>query len=222
MTRPLLVLRPQPSADRTVEAARAIGLEAVAAPLFELRAVAWRPPITMPQAVLMTSASAARLGGDGLGAVTHLPLYAVGDATAEAARAAGFAHVVIGGGDAAAIAATAAADGVTSLLHLAGREHRVVTIPGLGIETRIVYAADAVEALPRVARAVLPDAVALLHSARAAAAFARLAPERARIAVAAISRAALSASGGGWRAAAVASAPTDAALLAAAAKLCDH
>jgi uroporphyrinogen-III synthase len=226
MTAPLLVLRPEPGATATVTAARALGREAIAAPLFVTRAIAWTPPDPLPAAVLMTSASAARHGGEGLAALAGLKLYAVGEATAQAARAAGFADIVSGDGGVDAILARAAADGVPSLLHLAGREHRPPADPPLPIVRRIVYAADAVDRLPAEARAVLPDVIALLHSARAAATFARLLDAagiaRATIAIAAISPAARDAAGTGWRATTVAGQPRDAALLAAAAKLCDQ
>lgn len=215
--RPLVVLRPEPGASATLAAAREIGLEAIAAPLFVVRAVAWTPPAERPDAVLMTSAHAARLGGRGLAALTALPLYAVGAATAVAARAAGFARVVAGDGDVDAIVARARAEGVGTLLHIAGREHRVPEAAS-GIARRIVYAADAVAALP----ALPADPVVLLHSPRAAARFSALTLDRSGIAIVAISAAALSAAGTGWAAAVVAERPSDPALLAAAAKLCDQ
>jgi len=68
---------------------------------------------------------------------------------------------------------------------------------------------------------VLPDAIALLHSPRAAALLATLV-DPSEISIAAISATTRDAAGDGWRAAIVADRPTDASLLAAAAKLCDH
>jgi uroporphyrinogen-III synthase len=211
----LLVLRPEPGAAATVAAARAMGLDAVAAPLFTVRAVDWAPPVELPDAVLMTSANAARLGGPGLAALSDRPLYAVGAATAEAARAAGFRHVVAGSNDVEAIVTQAHADGIGRLLHLAGREHR-----GLPMDRCIVYVADPVDVLPEAARTALPEAVALLHSPRAARLFATLV-DPAAVRIAAISAAARDAAGPGWQATAVAEQPTDASLLAAAAKLCN-
>jgi uroporphyrinogen-III synthase len=226
MTRPLLVLRPEPGAMATVATARALGREAIAAPLFVTGPRAWELPDPLPPAVLMTSASAARHGGKGLMPLRDRPLYAVGEATARAARAAGFAHVVEGSAGIDAILARAAADGVAALLHLAGREYRPPDDPPLPIVRRIVYAADAVDALPSVARAALPEAIALLHSARAGTAFARLVDaaglSRGEIGIAAISPAAQEGAGKGWRASIIADRPRDAALLAAAAKLCDQ
>lgn len=221
MNRPLLVLRPEPGASTTAAAASAMGLDAVVAPLFTIRPVIWSLPAAMPEAVLLTSANAARHGGKNLASIAGLPVYAVGAATADAARLAGFTGIVAGDGDAEAILGLARRDGVASLLHLAGREHRRVVPGDIRIDRRIVYAAEAVEALPDVARATLPGAVALLHSPRAARLFASLV-DPAGIAIAAISPAVLAAAGPGWRLADVAGAPTDSSLLAVAAKLCNH
>ena len=221
MTLSLLVLRPEPGASATVAAARALGLKAIAAPLFAVHAVDWKLPDHTPDAVLMTSANAARLAGPALDRLITLPLYAVGEATAAAARAADFTRILVGEDGIDAIIARAAADGIGHLLHLAGREHRVPAAHQPALERRIVYAADPVATLPAAAADLLPDAVALLHSPRAAALFATLV-DRSTVQIAAISPAARAAAGDGWREVAVAARPTDASLLAAAAKLCNH
>ncbi len=221
MTPPLLVLRPEPGASATARAARAMGLEAIVAPLFTVRALDWHLPDHRPEAVLMTSANAARLAGPALASLLSLPLYAVGEATAAAARAAGFTRIATGKDGVDAIVARAAADGVGHMLHLAGREHRTPAAGPLTIEQRLVYAADPVDRLPEQVARALPDVVALLHSPRAAILLAMLVePNTMRIA--AISDATRNAAGEGWRAVAVAARPTDASLLAAAAKLCNH
>jgi uroporphyrinogen-III synthase len=221
MSRPLLVLRPQPGNAATVAAARAAGLEAIAASLFEIRPLGWTLPDRRPDAVLMTSANAVRHGGPDLAALTDLPVYAVGAATAEFARDAGFGRVVTGDGDVDAVLALARRDGIASLLHLAGRDYRPPATLDITIERRFVYVAEAVEALPNIARDALPEAVVLLHSLRAARLFASFI-DPADISIAAISPATLAAAGDGWRASQVAEQPTDASLLAVAAKLCDQ
>ena len=227
MNRRLLVLRPEPGASATVQAAKALGWEAVSAPLFTIGACGWTPPDPASiDAILMTSANAARLGGGGLSALLGLPLYAVGAVTAEAARAVGFGDVRVGDGDAATIVALAAEDGIGTLLHLAGRDHRDVRHPGVRIARRIIYRADPVERLPVPAMAALAQgAVALIHSPRAGKLFAELVDqaklECSAIAIAAISPAALDGAGGGWRRSIAAEAPGDSALLAAAARLCE-
>ena len=100
----ILLLRPEPGASQSAERARAMGLEPVVAPLFSILSAAWDAPAAGDfDAVLLTSANAARHGGTRLAHYTHLPCFAVGEATAEAARAAGFAEVHTGPGDAAAL-----------------------------------------------------------------------------------------------------------------------
>ena len=221
MKRTLLVLRPEPGATATATAADALGFTAIVAPLFVMRPVAWSRPATPARALLMTSANAARFGGAEMRALAGLPLYAVGEATAAAARDAGFTRIAVGADGVDAIVERAERDGIDRLLHLAGREYREPASGSVVIERRIVYAADAVTSLPDAARATLPDAVVLLHSPRAAALFATLV-DPVGISIAAISAATREAAGTGWRAVAVADRPADASLLAAAAKLCDH
>jgi uroporphyrinogen-III synthase len=210
----VLIVRPQPGADETAARARAMGLEPIVAPLFTVRARAWAPPDpTRFDAVLLTSANAARHGGDGMTPFLALPCYAVGERTAQEARMAGFAQVHTGSSDAAALLALAEQDGAKSLLHLCGEDHvdldRVTSVP--------VYAAASSGALP-------PDfeqALVLLHSPRAAARFAVLAGNRrGAIRLAAISAETAAVAGAGWRSVNVAAAPRDQALLELAAKLC--
>ena len=112
--------------------------------------------------------------------------------------------------------------GFHRLLHLAGREHRL--LPCEVVATRIVYALDV---LP-VATDVLArcrDRVVLLHSPRAADRFALLLDqagvERATVRLAALSDAVRDAAGGGWAAARASPVPTDAALVALAVRLAD-
>lgn len=222
MSRPLLILRPQPGADETAARARALGLEPVVAPLFAVRPLAWEPPDPAAfDAVLLTSANAAREAGPALARFTDLPCWAVGEATAAAAREAGFTDVRTGAGDGTALVQAAAEAGISRVLHLHGREHVPLAWPGLGVESRAVYAAEAAVELPDAARRP-GTAVALVHSPRAGARFAALAEEKRSIAIAAISRAAAAAAGNGWAEVAVAAAPRDEALLELAVKLCHN
>jgi uroporphyrinogen-III synthase len=209
----LLILRPQPGAEQSAARARALGLAPIVAPLFETRPLPWAPPAPGGfDSVLLTSANAPRLGGEGLRPFLDLPCYAVGERTAQAAREAGFADVRTGPSDGAALAAIARAEGARSPLHLGGRDH--VAIAGA---THVpIYASEPVGALPPD----LGEAVALLQSARAASRFAALTPDRAAIIVAAISDEVAKAAGTGWKQVAIAAAPRDEALLELAAKLC--
>lgn len=219
----LLILRPRPGAEETAERARSLGLEPQLAPLFELRPLEWRPPDpSMFEAVMLTSANGARLAGPKLASFRHLPCYAVGEASAAAAEEAGFTVVRTGPADGASLLEMMASDGVTCAFHPRGRDNVPLRRPGIELDGRGVYASEAVRALPREATEALAEgAVALIHSPRAGALLASLAPDRGRTILAAISRAAADASGHGWRRVAVAERPRDEALLELAAKLCN-
>lgn len=227
MSRALLILRPEPGTSATAARAAALGLAAVKAPLFAIAPVPWdAPPPEAFDAVMMTSANAARQGGAALALYRHLPAHMVGAATADAARALGFQDIIVHRTDAAGLIAALAQAGAKHVLHLAGREHRAVAADGLSITRCVVYAADAIDVLPRAARdALRTRAVALLHSPRAAGLFAdlvdRAAIARGTIRIATLSAAVRAAAGEGWEAVVEAARPTDEALLAVAARLCE-
>ena len=211
--RRLVVVRPEPGNARTVAAARALGFAATAMPLFAVAPLSWTPPDPAAfDALVLTSANAVRHGGDGIDALRHLPVLAVGAATAAAARAAGFVVMATGSADAAALVEGAAA--YPRLLHLGGRDRAVVPVAA----EIAVYASDPLP-VPGDAAALLHGATVLLHSTRAARAVAALAVKREATAIAAISPAVLDAAGGGWRRGVAAARPSDAALLAAATSL---
>jgi uroporphyrinogen-III synthase len=215
----ILILRPEPGASETAARARAMGLQPVVAPLFAIKAVEWKAPNpSLYDAVLLTSANAARQGGTGLAALTGLPCYAVGEATADAAHAAGFRAPLAGPGDGAAAVEQMAAAGVKRALHLCGLDHMALEHAQVSIERQIVYAAEPVAALPPEAQA---EAVALIHSPRAGRLFAELVTDRSSVTIAGISANAADSAGDGWRAKAVADAPRDQALLELAARLCN-
>jgi uroporphyrinogen-III synthase len=218
------VLRPEPGAGRTAARAAALGLEPVVAPLFDIVPVPWPAPDPAGfDAVLLTSANAVRHGGPSLRAFLHLPCFAVGEATAEAARAAGFHQVLAGRGDGTAAAAMMADRGSRRALHPCGRDFVRVEEPRLTIEPRIVYAAEAGPQLAEAARSALASgAVALVHSARAGRRLAELVEQREGVLIAAISLAASAAAGDGWAGKWVAAEPRDEALLELAAELCNY
>jgi uroporphyrinogen-III synthase len=216
MTRPVLILRPRPGADATAARATGRGLRAIVAPLFRIVQRSWTMPERPFDALLLTSANAARALDDRVDRARRV--YAVGATTAEAARTAGFESVIAGPGRIEQLIPMILADGIGALLHLAGEDRTAFDPAGLRIETRIVYAAESVPLPPAFADALDEGAVALLHSARAARRFRELAGADHRIA--AISEAVRAAAGEGWAAVAVAEEPTDDALLAAAALLC--
>lgn len=216
MTRPLAVLRPEPGNAATAGRIEALGLKVVRLPLFEVRALAWNvPDPAAHDALIVTSANTLRFGGAGLTALQGLPVVAVGQATADAARAAGFEVMLTGDGDAARMLDLAATAGVHRALHLGGRERTRPDSARIAA-SMAVYAS---EMLPMLDMDAIYGTVALLHSGRAVRRLGELVADRSRVRIAAISRAVGHAAGPGWTATAIAATPDDAALIAAAATL---
>lgn len=207
--RKLLLLRPEPGLAASASRARALGLDVIECPLFVVEPVEWDVPDASEfDALLLTSANAVRHGGTGVEALAALPVWAVGEATAEAARAAGLAVERVGDGGVEDLLAGAPD---ARLLHLTGEDHRSAP----RTERRIVYRARAVD------KPGLPPLIGMViavHSPRAGRRLAELASGEGAM-VAAISAAAADAVGGGWEVV-VAASPDDAALLALAARLC--
>jgi len=219
----VLILRPQPGADESAARARALGLDPVVAPLFTVRPLAWEAPNPADfDAVMMTSANAARFGGDALTPFTDLPCYPVGEATAAMACKTGFRDIRTGPGDGAALIGMMAAAGVGTVFHPCGVDRQELDPAGLRILETPVYAAEPIARLsPRAKSSLDKGALVLLHSPRAASLFSQLrGTERARIRLAAISAAAAAEAGNGWRSISIAALPRDQALLELAAKLC--
>jgi uroporphyrinogen-III synthase len=194
-----------------------MGMETILRPLFKTRAVEWSAPdAAMFDAVLMTSANAALHGGTGLAKYLNLPLYTVGDATAEAAKRAGFKNVISGDSDVTAIVGEMANDRRNHALHLAGRDRTAIGSTSFDFETITVYASEIVSA-----PAIPDDVVALIHSTRAALRFAAVTARKSSIAIIAISPVVADAAGSGWQSVEIARQPHDAAMLALAARLCE-
>jgi uroporphyrinogen-III synthase len=218
---PLVIVRPEPGASATAERARALGLDPHPHPLFETRALDWTvPDPTDFDAVLITSANAVRLGGTGLARLAHLPVIAVGDASAAAARAAGFADVCAGISDGAAAVSMAVSAGYQRLLHLCGHDFRSLTHVSAAITPLRVFVAEPIPPAAALFDCLASPCVALAHSPRAAARLAELVPERAHIDLVTISAAASHTAGTGWRSCQHPATPEDAAMLALAIPLC--
>jgi uroporphyrinogen-III synthase len=104
----VLVTRPHPDDETTAAALRAKGFEVLLAPMLRFEPVAFRDDMDARYgAVIVTSANALRgiephLKGHRM---LELPLFAVGEHTALAARRAGFSHVMSANGDAASLCA---------------------------------------------------------------------------------------------------------------------
>jgi uroporphyrinogen-III synthase len=216
--RRVLVLRPEPGANATVERARKLGLEALAVPLFEVEPLDWEAPDAGGfDGLLLTSANAVRHGGKQLRKLRGLAVHAVGAATAEASRELGFDIATTG--DAGVDRLLGSIEPDLGLLHLCGEDHRQPQDARQRITSIPVYRATPVER-PDLSGA--KGAVALVHSPRAGRRFAELVEDRGSVAIAAISTAAAEAVGSGWEMVESAEEPNDDALLALAARLCNN
>jgi uroporphyrinogen-III synthase len=132
------------------------------------------------QAIAVTSANAA----PALAAASHLPVFAVGAASADAARAAGCVRVESAGGDAAGLARLIVAscrpeDG--AILHVCGTEVReglaeALREAGFQVLRQAVYRARAAQAFAAPTRTALREGIdaVLLFSPRTALIFAEL------------------------------------------------
>ena len=179
----VLVVRPQPGAAATAEALERAGHEPVVMPLTEI------VPLASPQpagasfdAVAATSANAIRQASPTLiEPLRDVPLCAVGEATAQAARAAGFRRVETAEGDADRLAEMILGrfKAGSRLLYLCSRVRRrefEAALVAAGIDVGIAETYDTVAVLPgddEIAALGAVDAV-LLHSAEAAKALLRL------------------------------------------------
>ena len=192
----VLVTRPHPDDEATAASLRARGHQVLLAPMLRFEPVAFHDDADARYgAVVVTSANALRgieshLKGHRL---LELPLFAVGEHTADAARRAGFSCVISANGDAGSLRGCVLASvqakrlkKASTLLYLAGAdlahdlagelgEHgfRVVThltyrmagVPNLPPEVSNAFAANGIEALLHYSRR---SARAFLDAARAA------------------------------------------------------
>jgi uroporphyrinogen-III synthase len=216
--RRLVLLRPEPGASESAARGAALGIETVKLPLFEVVRVQWTVPDPAGfDALLLTSANTLRHGGPGLELLRRLPVQAVGAATAEAASGAGFSVAKVGGAGVDALLAGLPKG--MRLLHLGGEERTAPQAHGAHITSVTVYRAVPVDPMAG-ALAAIEGAVVAVHSHRAGERLAQLVFDRASTAMVALSAEAASGLGAGWQSVAVASRPSDAALLALAAELC--
>jgi uroporphyrinogen-III synthase len=169
--RRIWVTRTEPQARATAARLRAMGLQPVVAPVLEARAIDGAViDLAGVDAIAFTS-------GHGVQAFAALcpsrdrPVFAVGEATAELARAAGFTHVTASGGGARGLAAAigAARPRPALVLNPTTREPSadlaaLLAAQGVGARIAAVYETAAMGAgsIPAGADAVL------IHSAKAA------------------------------------------------------
>jgi uroporphyrinogen-III synthase len=220
----LLALRPEPGLTTTLEKARAQGLPITGCALSDIRSVAWDcPDPARYDGLLIGSANAILHGGEHLAQLADKPVYAVGEATADAARAAGFAVAMTGGGGLQGVLDAIA--GPCHLLRIAGEEHVPLAPPaGVSFDTVIAYRSVTLPLDPAAPVLAGGEVLVLLHSAATARHFAaecdRLGLARGTIALAALGPRIAAAAGAGWGAVRIAARPDEAALLALAGDLC--
>ena len=172
----LLVTRPEPNAERTAAALRARGHVALIVPLLRIAPLQHAEIGSGPfDALLVTSANAAAAGHHARFAQLRvLPVFAVGDRSAQAMRTAGFAEVISARGDVGDLAALVAPRLKTgaSLLYLAGADRTgdlagVLSGRGFKVKTAVVYRAVPTGALLRAAVAAVAEGVeGVLHFSR--------------------------------------------------------
>lgn len=222
---PLIVIRPEPGNAATVAAARAAGIETHGYPLFAVTPRPWDVPLRANyDALLIGSANALRHGGAGLAALRDLPVYAVGETTAQAARAVGMAVARTGNGGLQAVLGQLAPQH-RRLLRLAGEERLALTLPaGVRMDERVVYASEPQPLPAALAQLLRAPAIVALHSAEAAHHLAAQCVlhgiRRAPLRIAALGPRIAHAAGDGWGEVAVAATPSDHALLALARQMC--
>lgn len=208
-----------------MQAAQRNGWDTLAAPLLAIERLDWLLPPRPVHALLLTSARA--VAGPLPPEVRALPVYAVGEATADAARTAGLVIRATGTSDGSDALARAAADGHRDILHLRGEAAARLDSPaGVRVHPVVCYRASRMDSLPADAATALQDCAifaVLLMSARTAAHFAALLDQagiaRAHVRLVVLAASVATAAGPGWNAVAVAERPDAAALLAAADRL---
>jgi uroporphyrinogen-III synthase len=219
-----LALRPEPGLSATLARAGAMGLAVTGHAISEIRPVAWECPDPAGiDGLLIGSANAILHGGDQLEHLTDKPVYAVGEATATAARAAGFTVAMTGSGGLQGV--LDAIPGRCHLLRIAGEERIDLTPPpGVTFAEVIAYRSVALPLDPAVALLASGEALVLLHSAATAAHFAaecdRLGMARTQVSLAALGPRIAAAAGEGWRAVHTAVRPDEATLVQLAFDLC--
>jgi uroporphyrinogen-III synthase len=229
----LLLTRPAEDSERMAEILRQAGHACASLPVFTIRNLPGNlPDLAGITGLLFTS----RNGVRAFAAATprrDFAVFAVGEASAAAARDAGFTRVTAGGGDVDSLAATVATAAVPAdcrLLHVAGETLTgdlcgLLQARGFTVSRCTLYAAEAIADMPADMAAALAagsfDAV-MFFSPRTAAVFAELARKcglsshfRIMRAFCLSERVAAAAAALPWQHVITSPVPTEAALLAA-------
>ncbi len=231
MSRRVLLTRPEGlAAERSLRRLKALGWEGIHVPLTRIEALpdpglaSGALDLEAAQALIFTSAEGLRRFA-ALSRFRGLPVHAVGAATAEAARAAGFSQVEEGGGDVRTLAVHLAGrlrPGAGPALHFcaeapAGDLPGALAVSGLRVVRIPLYRTLPLARLPESILRAEGLSAALFHAPSAARAFAALRPEssalRGLVAAAISAAAAEPLEGLGFRAVLFAARPDEAHML---------
>ena len=164
------ITRAQPEADATALRIRALRHEPVVAPVLEVQPAGEPPDLAGVGALAFTSRNGVRAFA-ALSTRRDLPVFTVGDATAGAAREAGFSDVVSASGDVAALADLIAGPGARvkgQILYAAPEEPAgdlvsALAAHGVAARAQAVYRTAPADFAPPAEADVM-----LIHSAKAA------------------------------------------------------
>ncbi len=221
----MFLLRPEPGWSVSAKTAIDMGLNVHGAPLFTIEPVVWRAQDAAQfDGLLVGSANIFRHGGKQLDRLTKLPVHAVGDATADAARSAGFLVGRTGKGGLQNLL-NELGNRELHLLRLAGEERVTLRLPDtIKVTTEIVYRAVPESLTEEDITLLRSGGVVALHSGAAAerlqVEFDRHEIDRSLVDLAVIGPRVAEMAGEGWRSIHIADAPGDSELLALAQALC--
>lgn len=169
MSLPVLILRPREEARRTAPKVAELGLVAVVDPLFHLESINWEPPdASQFDSLLLTSANAVTFAGPALQEFAQLPVLAVGDKTADAARKAGLTVAETGTAGVAELINQLPDNRYLRILRLTGKDHMAINPEDREIVSRKVYQARALPLGAEARKALANGCAVLLYSTRAA------------------------------------------------------
>jgi uroporphyrinogen-III synthase len=161
----LLVTRPEPDAQRTASGLRARGHDVTVAPLLQIEPVVADLGLGPWDALVMTSANSCRAAAKHprFAELAHRPVFTVGQYSAAAARASGFASVTSADEDAKALAqllTVTFAGKDRRLLYLAGEDRTAdlaaeLAADGIAMKTVVIYRAVKVAEFPSPVREAL-------------------------------------------------------------------
>jgi len=187
----VIITRPEPAASATAEKLRKSGFDVIVSPVLEIVDTGAAQPPGNFAGLIITSANALDIAQrrEGIEKLLDLPVFVVGDATAQKARVLGFKNVISASGDAEKLAvvildhfASSALAGI-NLLYACGADITpglVATLKknGLKVTSWVLYQAVLVKQLTKETSNILQagqTASVVLYSARTARQFGKLA-----------------------------------------------